>query len=759
MAGDQRRFQIAMMHADRFSQEGKWADATKAYRFAMAEFPNSEAAIIGFGKAALAMNQLKPARKAFEQVLRVNPTHLESLAFIADIHEREGQLDAAAETYLKIGNIQASLDDVESAIDSWTRATRLASGQVNAHLRIADALAQQGKVRPAAREYLTLAAMYQRRGDKEQARKHLKAAQHLLPDDEGIAAAFAMLNSGDTIQPHIIRDTPSESQPAAAGSFEESDDFFDEEDLFALDDFDETERPSGGLLERTQQNALEEMANLIFEDGENPGALVLTQALDWQRSENFDEAIHHFQQAIQRGAAYPAVFYNLGLLYRRQGQLKAAAEMLSRAAEHPKYRTGGLLALGLVQQAAGQFELAAQALIEALRTIDLQTVSGQRSYALAQAYDRLAANYSNGGVETDKLSKFTTALQRFFANPDWEQRVYEARQRMNKVAEEGSVMSLAEFLETPETEIVITTLALTGEYIKSDMLMTASEECLRAIQKVPHYLPLHSRLADIMLKQNRLEHAIDKYLYIATVYRMRHQPDQAVNVYQKVLKLAPMDVNVRSRLIEMYQSLGQPVPALEQYITLADSYYQLAQVDRSLEKYEEALNLAAVTPEAEKLKNDILLRMADIYNQRFDWAKAAASLESLRKSDPGNPRVLRQLVDLYFKLNKSNQATAVLDQLIRIYQRQNPVAVLELLTELTSYYPKDMNLRQRLAVAYAQNNKIKEAIAEYDALGEMQLENGMRDQAVQTIQAIINLGPNDVEGYRRLLSQISGGAL
>jgi hypothetical protein len=69
-----------------------------------------------------------------------------------------------------------------------------------------------------------------------------------------------------------------------------------------------------------------------------------------------------------------------------------------------------------------------------------------------------------------------------------------------------------------------------------------------------------------------------------------------------------------------------------------------------------------------------------------------------------------------------------------------------------------MLLRQRLAVAFAQNNMNREAIAEYDALGEMQMERGLRDQAVQTIQAIINLGPDDVEGYRRLLDQIRGGS-
>jgi hypothetical protein len=118
---------------------------------------------------------------------------------------------------------------------------------------------------------------------------------------------------------------------------------------------------------------------------------------------------------------------------------------------------------------------------------------------------------------------------------------------------------------------------------------------------------------------------------------------------------------------------------------------------------------------------------------------------------------LRQLVELYLKQNKLNEAAATLDKLLSVYQRQNPLKALELLKELSTYYPDNMFLRQRLAVAYVQNNMNREAIAEYDALGEMQMEHGLRDQAIQTIQAIINLGPGDVEGYRRLLEQISGG--
>jgi tetratricopeptide (TPR) repeat protein len=110
------------------------------------------------------------------------------------------------------------------------------------------------------------------------------------------------------------------------------------------------------------------------------------------------------------------------------------------------------------------------------------------------------------------------------------------------------------------------------------------------------------------------------------------------------------------------------------------------------------------------------------------------------------------------KQGQTKNAMGKLDRLLEIYQRQSPVTALEFLKELTERYSDDLMLRQRLAVAYVQNNMPRQAIAEYDALGEMHLERGQREQAVQTIQAIINLGPDDVEGYRRLLAQISGGA-
>jgi tetratricopeptide (TPR) repeat protein len=765
VAGDQTKFQQAMIYAERFSGQDNWAEAIKAYRFALAEFPNNEAAIIGFGRANLSLGQTEIAWKAFQQVLRVNPANYQVLGYMAEIQENTGQIDAAAETYLRIGNIFASQNDAEAAIDVWLHAINLVPDKVDAHYKLAQILAQQGQKLDAARQLLTLAKIFQERSDETQAYHQLEEAKSMLPNDLGVQAAFEALEQGLIIDPDRIGE-----QPEPQANFEP---VFDDEPLwsddpFAIPDTATVSASTGGLIEMAQQKALQQLADAIFEDDQQPVAatmpreqiiLLMMQAIDLQRQEKFTEAVNIYRQITQAGAGRPALYFNMGVLYQKQGQLNDAAKMFKMAAQDKSYKMASEFLLGKTYYKANNLEQTYRHLLEAIKIIDLQQVVGQQSEKLAQAYDDLLSSRL-AQPDAQKADSFVTTLDRFFTNPAWQQKAMESRALMDNAVEDGSgVMSLAEFLETPETEVVITSMSLTAEYVKRNFLLTASEECLRAIQYVPSYLPLHVRLGEILLKQDHINESISKFLYVARVYEMRQQPDQAVNTYQKILRVASMDVTVRTKLIEMYMAAKNLEPALEQYLILADSYYQLAQVDRALERYNEALRLAATSPNQDTWRAEILSRMGDIYNQRFDWARAASAYEELLKITPNDERLQRQLIDLYYKQNKLSQATKILDVTLSNYQRYNPLKALDLLKELVSVHQEDMSLRQRLAVAYVQNGMIPEAIAEYDVLGEMQLEKGLRSQAVQTIQAIINLGPADMEGYRRLLAQISGGAV
>ena len=73
---------------------------------------------------------------------------------------------------------------------------------------------------------------------------------------------------------------------------------------------------------------------------------------------------------------------------------------------------------------------------------------------------------------------------------------------------------------------------------------------------------------------------------------------------------------------------------------------------------------------------------------------------------------------------------------------------------MTRLHPQQMPLRARLARAYVDAGRQEEAIGELDALGELQLEAGLRKQAMATVKYIISLNPKNVEAYRQLLAQL-----
>jgi len=854
MAGDQNKFRTAMTHAERFSQQGNWQEANRAYRFALAEFPNHEAAIIGFGKSLMNLGSAEQAWRAFQQVLKINPSNTDALGSVAQIQAKMGQPQAGAQTYVKVGTILASRNRFDEAIQAWRTATEMFPQLPDAHRNIAQALAHLGETRPAARQFLAVAALYQQRKQIPQAAQYIEAARNLLPDDPGVQTAIQALQQGQAVLPDMISETEPEPEPVwepdpepelesdlddfdfpslmvpdddtehdviglsgglsllmpdepeeetveigneaenITAEVEEDDpfsedalaDFFDDEpetviqetpaedewDIFGVDDSSAV-TTQGGLLEGAREKALSELANIIFEDDQGgPETSVLPdgrqvsrmeinmmviQAIDLQTREDYDEAIDRYRQVVQANAGRPALFYNLGLLYKEQQEFKEATKLFRMASPDPDYRLSTMFALGQTYYEDQQPEQALRQFTDVLKEIDLDTIDDDRYDELEEFYE----NFADELLEDEsykKLANFVASLETFFIKPDWHEKAIEARQRMDRIAED-QVMSLAEFLESPETEVVVTALANTNEYLEKDLPHSASEECLRAIQRAPHYLPLHTRLADILFRLEQTDSAIRTYMTVASVYETRRQTEQALGVYKKILKIAPLDVNVRLKLIDTQLNRGKVDAAMENYLSLADAHYQLAQVEKSLERYNEALELTDRTREPNIWKVKIFNQVGDIYNQRFDWAKATAYFEEAYKVNAQDDYTSRQLIDLYYKQGKTAPAIRVLDTLLKTYYGTDTGKAVSFLKELVAVNPDDVFLRQRLAISYLKDNRRQEAIGEYDTLAEIQYNTGMKKQAIQTLQTILKLKPENPDGYKQVIEQIRSGEM
>jgi tetratricopeptide (TPR) repeat protein len=536
----------------------------------------------------------------------------------------------------------------------------------------------------------------------------------------------------------------------------------DEDGLFGCENLASEEDAGGhGPFDQARRRALQELAGMLFdaeaEGGLKPAVVTgIARALDQQTRGLLSEAIKSLRKAQDNGLARTALHYILGVMCYECRQYDEAVEAFCRCLPDKEYALASHYALGLTYQAAGTLDQALEHFVEVVQAVDLQAAHPEQIGQLSLAYQRLAerrAARSDAGA----ARSFIQTLIQFFSRRNWQRELGRARQDMDSLSENGEAMTLAEYLETPATEIVVTTLGLTAEYMRRKMLMTALEECYYAIEQAPSQLALHTRLADILLLQEHTETAISKYSTIAEVCRMRGELQQAKGIYQKILGLTPMDVQARHKLIDLLLEREEIDQALEHYLVLADSHYQLAQLTQALEEYGEALTQVARSTDRKKWEVQILYRMGDIFNQRVDWARATAAFESIVAIAPDDERALMALIELGYRQTQADRAVQWLDRLLALFQAKGEEQkVLVVLQEAVQSHPRDVRVRARLAAAYVHCGLTPQAIAEYDRLGKVQLAAGLRGEAARTLQTIINLDPPNVDEYQRILVELQG---
>ena len=759
MVGKRSVFEEAMKRASNYAWDKQWSKAITEYKRALAEFPDDLTALVSLGMAYLESRQLEEALSAYQKASQLTPNDPLAWERVADIQERLGRLDEAAETYVAMANTYIERKAMAKATETWLRATRLAPDHLGAHLSLAEAYARQGKARAAAGEHLALAHILQRRGQIEKAIQQCRLALELDPRSVQARGTLEALRTGKRIE----KVKPPPTPPA-----------------IEVEEAEETEEEEGNLVDTARQKALMELAEILFEERPVEEAVadvttfvegrrareatrkltqgqfdtILGQAIDFQTRGSIDKAIANYSRLVEAGANQPAIHFSLGLLFREKTQFNEAIRELSLTTKHPEYGLASHFALGECYRAQGKIEDSLEHFVQVLKIIDLQTAQRDQADDLIQLYDSLAESYRAKG-DRDRATTFLDSLVDFLSGKGWQDKVMEARHRLDSMAEEGVTRSLAEILEVPGSEEILASMAMSQEYMKRNMLLTAIEEIYRAIEMAPTYLPLHLRLAEVFVRQERFEEATAKYMNVAEVYNMRGDDRQAISVYKRVLKMSPMDVNVRARMIDLLITQGEINQALEQYMSLADDYYQLAQIDKALEKFNEALYLASRTPNGRKWKVQILHKIGDINMQRVDWRSATAAYEELKTLSPDDERVRKYLFDLYQKQGQINKALAELKELVKYYEAKNQLQkALSILKDAVQLRPQEMSLRALLAQVYAKQGMKDEAVTELDALGEMQLEAGLRDEAVQTVKQIIALEPANVEAYRQLLDHI-----
>ncbi|GIL08794.1 MAG: hypothetical protein BroJett033_3050 [Chloroflexota bacterium] len=745
MPGNQEAYEQHMNSGHNAAWDQNWSAAITAYGRALQEFPEDADAHIHMGLALLKAGRLDSALKVYMRAYQINQADPIPLEKSADVLERMGRLREAAQQYVNVAEMYLNQRDIDKAIANWDKATRLTPGLVAVHLKLAQAYERIGNKKKAIREYLTLAFNFQRSGASDKAMRAVQRALKLDPKNaQSLNTLRVIETGGEVMAPN--RDDPERASSADSADF--SDLFDTREDVGEAD-------PLGPVGEAMTE-ALGLLAGHVVESGDLDAAgSDALQAMELQRQGLHEEAIKAYERAAPH-MRHPALKLNLGALLLLVGRPDEAVKHLGEAAIVADLSAGAYHGLGQSYFKMGRHKQASRFLIQSLQAVDTTLATDvDEVQGLVEVYDQLLMTLD--GRTDEALASINQRFVNLLQGKDWKQRIAETRYQLQEAMRVGGERGVVDILVTTRSDELTASVSLIDRYIRQGLLTLAMDESHRAVEVSPFYLPVHVRMADIMMREGRVRQAIAKYNVVARSYMVRGEHDRAASILSEALEMAPLDISVRTNLIELLETEERWDEALDQYIDLADTYNQLGDFDMSRSTYTVAERLASrIEAPTDKLVR-IKHRIADIDQVRLDVRKAQRAYEEIVQISPDDERARRMLIDLSYRQGNQLDAIKRLDQLLGIYAKKRQTdRIIQLLSELIKLYPSNQDLRSRLAAVYRQLGNRKDAIFQLDALGELQLEAGQTDDAANTIRQIIALNPDGVEDYRRLLTQLGG---
>jgi tetratricopeptide (TPR) repeat protein len=747
----------------------KWSDAADYYQQALEIDPKNFKALTNIGLAYFEMHDYHEALNFYSKAIELNAEDPAPYEKMFLIYEALAQPNEAVKSALHAAESHLKNEDIQKAIENWKRVVEIDLHNIKAHARLGMVYERLGKKKLAVSEYINTAGLLQLSGNIEKASESIDRALQCSPENIIALRAKEILHLGRQLPlPEPVITDPAEDikldvaqleapEPAQPTVYENPIVEAVDKAMIILAEalFEEQIFEKGGKPHRNVE--LDEGLSWNVEGGadltdDSLLKLHVSQAIEHYSSGNEKEAADHIKSAIDDGYNNPAAYFLLGFLYSKLGRAESATRSLTKSVSHGNFALASRLLLANQYGNAEQWVEASKEYLEALRIADTSLVDKEEVEDLIHLYEVMMDDLEQreGDEAYIEMSKH---IEELLLRSDWRDVLTELR---TKGRTEGGILlpQMDALLDDRRSQIMgihrdIIDLAAEGFY------GAAMEKAFFAIRNAPTFLPLHVTIGDLLMEQGKISGAVTKYLAVADVYAVQGKTERALAMLKKVIDLQPMNIEVRQRQIDLLEEYGKKEEAITEYINLAEVFFPLAELDSARAAYSKALTLAATTSDDGGIKLKLLHRVADIDIQRLDWESAIDTYTAICESSPVNQKASISLVDLHYRLGQKSSAEREIDRFVDQYDISTDSELIHgYLTALKDEITGEEYIFRRLVDLFIHLGQNDLAISELDKLGEMLLDSGRRNEAVEVIEEIIRLGPANADAYQKLLQQL-----
>jgi tetratricopeptide (TPR) repeat protein len=283
-------------------------------------------------------------------------------------------------------------------------------------------------------------------------------------------------------------------------------------------------------------------------------------------------------------------------------------------------------------------------------------------------------------------------------------------------------------------------------------------------------------LAELNEEKGLTGNAIENFLAAAEIYKKENKTDKALNLYQKIIKLAPRSIHLKLQMAELYLTIGLSGEAAGQYAEIAAAYIEQEDTAKAEEFYLKAINivpdnipsfigLSRMAEGANDIKKafeyigkafsfapenrEVLRHHSILAIKTGDLDHAKRTLLTLLKMEPSDIQAKKLIGSIYLKEGNLEEAWHELMPYIdAALSSEEWDHALEFLGNFKELEPTAV--RHRFARAYKGKGDKKSAVNELRELAKLYADKDQFNGALQAYKDILELNPDDEEAKTKI---------
>ncbi len=374
-------------------------------------------------------------------------------------------------------------------------------------------------------------------------------------------------------------------------------------------------------------------------------------------------------------------------------------------------------------------------------------------------------------VITKAAQKFTAKGQIDKAITEWE--------KVLKESPDGNVYNAVGDLylkKKAKRDAVEAFIKAAGIFREDGFYLKAMALYKKILNIAPSQVEALVSLAELNAEKGLVGNANENFLAAAEIYIRDGATEKALELYEKILKFTPFNINLKIKIAELYLKIGLKNEAIKEYLVVALDYLEKGEHKKAQEFYLRVIgfdsqNISALIglskvaeetndiKQAHKYLNEAKSFAPDDTNVLFNCSKLAIKTNNMEEAkqalaklveiDPSNNRNKNLLGSIYLKEGLVEKAwEEIYPYVDEVLHAERWDEALELLNKFKEF--DSLEVKRRLIATHKGKGNNDAAMNELKALAGIYDSKDLFQDSLQTYKELLELNPSDKAVQKRI---------